>query len=1081
MEWYRRGLVPTLLLFLPLTTASAKDDVDFVRDVQPILRRHCYSCHGEEKQKGSLRLDIRSEAFRGGDSFGPSIISAAPDESPIFQFIADDTADLQMPPDGPALSQTEKLTIQKWIEAGADWPAEADTATIVDRRDHWSFKPVVRKVPPITADPRWPRNAIDNFVLSQLEDAQLRPAPEADRRTWLRRVSLDLTGLPPTSEELAHFLSDSSAVAFETVVDRLLDSPAYGERWGQHWLDVVRYADTDGFEVNTPRTNAWPYRDYVIDALNRDLPYDQFIREQLAGDQFQRDAATGFLVTAAALLPGQIGQDDVSKRIARQDELAEIVINTGESFLGLSIGCARCHDHKFDAISQRDYYAMQAFFAGVRYGDRPIRRDGEEVRVQRLAELLAQDATLQRELENYSPLAQVDSHQESTNAKRNEAEFPATTARFVRMKIETTKLHPNLGSIEPCIDELEIFAADTPDQNVALASFGTLVSASGSRQSPAHQLAHVNDGLYGNNKSWMADSASNAWLLFELPEAMSINRVVWSRDREGQFDDRLPLRFTIEVGASLDQMTPVSSSPELRAAITPTRNIDRFAPLDAIALRFTILATNNLEPCLDELEIFDRQGNNVALASAGAAALSSGDIEPTSQHQLAHVNDGQFGNDRSWISNSSGSGWVEIQFPVSQKIDRVVWGRDRQGKFKDRLPTEYEIHAVLANGMRVKVADASDRLQHENSPPGATAEIVVHSKDRDSATVKNLLATRERYRTEILELQQQEMVFAGQFTSPDTTYLLLRGDSEQPSDEVAPTFLSAFSEQQLPSNAPDAERRLALANWIASPNNPLTARVIANRIWQGHFGMGIVDTPSDFGRSGGKPSHPELLDWLANELVYGGWSLKHLHRLMVLSATYRQSNRIQADAFAVDSDNRLLWRFPSRRLEAESIRDCMVMTSGRMERSMGGPGFDLFGSRGGLNGFPPVESFTSIGLKRLIYAHKVRMERDAVFGAFDCPDAGQSTARRRQSTTPIQALNLFNSNFTLEESQAFAARVANEVGSDIQRQTNRVYQIALGREPDEHEWQLIEPVVREHGLPTLCRVLYNSNEFLFLP
>jgi hypothetical protein len=310
---------------------------------------------------------------------------------------------------------------------------------------------------------------------------------------------------------------------------------------------------------------------------------------------------------------------------------------------------------------------------------------------------------------------------------------------------------------------------------------------------------------------------------------------------------------------------------------------------------------------------------------------------------------------------------------------------------------------------------------------------------------------------------------------------LRRGDPEQPKEEIGPAVPSALGNISLPKNAAEQQRRLTLADWIANPQNPLTARVMVNRIWQGHFGIGLVDTTNDFGRNGTKPTHPELLDWLASEFIRSGWSVKQMHRLIVLSATYRQSSHPDAAAASRDADVRLLWRYPSRRLDGEAIRDSMLAVSDRLNLTMGGPGFDLFDRRGGLTGFHPVESFNSDGLRRMIYAHKIRRERDSVFGAFDCPDAGQSAGRRRESTTPIQALNLFNSRFTMERSRDFAARVHSEAGDDLQSQLRRAYQLALSREPSPGEIADAEPIIKEFGVATLCRVLFNSNEFLVLP
>ena len=383
-------------------------------------------------------------------------------------------------------------------------------------------------------------------MLAKLHQHSLKPSREATRQTWLRRVYFDLIGLPPSPDQVQSFLQDEADNAFEKVVEQLLGSPRYGERWAQHWLDVVRYADTDGFEVNTERANAWPYRDYVIDAFNKDTPYDQFVREQLVGDALQQDAATGFLVTAAALLPGQIGQDDESKRLARQDALAEILINTGEAYLGLSIGCARCHDHKFDPISQRDYYSMQAFFSGVKYGERPIRSPKAEATRQQIESMKAKIADLDLQLSRYEPLAQVnkdvnDSERRSpVNAKRNVDRFAPVTAKSIRFTINKT------NNLEPCIDELEVF--DTAGKNVALASRGTKATASGNAPvSDNHKLEHINDGQYGNAHSWMSSEIGGGWVELTFDQPRTIERVVWGRDRDEKYNDRLAIEYSIEM------------------------------------------------------------------------------------------------------------------------------------------------------------------------------------------------------------------------------------------------------------------------------------------------------------------------------------------------------------------------------------------------------------------------------------------------------------------------------------------------------------------------------------------------------
>jgi hypothetical protein len=422
-----------------------------------------------------------------------------------------------------------------------------------------------------------------------------------------------------------------------------------------------------------------------------------------------------------------------------------------------------------------------------------------------------------------------------------------------------------------------------------------------------------------------------------------------------------------------------------------------------------------------------------------------------------------------------------IEFPAEQTIERVVWSRDRTGRLVDRLATDYLIEAADDSGPWRTLASAGDRRKFNPREKKAPAFSTEGLSPTEAAAAERLVGERKTLDAQLTAATNRQNVFAGKFREPDVIHLLSRGDPEQPKEEVAPAVLSALGTLALAADAPEPARRQTLADWIARPDHPLTARVMVNRVWQGHFGTGLVDTPSDFGRMGAKPSHPELLDWLAREFIRGGWSIKHLQRLIVLSATYRQGIRRDPTAQARDTGARLLWTFPSRRLEAEVIHDSILAVSGRLDLAMYGRGFDLFDKRGGLAGFIPVESYAGEGLRRMIYAHKVRREREAVFGAFDCPDAGQSTSHRRESTTPIQALNLFNSRFTLEQAAAFATDVARAAGADPAREVRLAYQRALGRVPTAEEQAEIVPVVRAQGLAPLCRALFNSNEFLFLP
>ena len=1002
-----RFSIASLLVLVLAHQLRAAEEVDFVRDVRPIFDKHCTQCHGDQEQESGFRLDVKAQAFKGGDNQGPDIIPGKASESPLIQLVKSSDKNRRMPPKGPELTAGEIQLLERWIQQGATWPDGVDRVQLKNLRDHWSFHPV---------QVRGQHSSIDGFIDQRLAEVGLKRSPPADPVSWLRRVSFDLIGLPPTPDEVADFIEQLGSIqaddlsqrelAYRSVVERLLASPRYGERWAQHWLDVVRYADTHGFEVNTERPNAWPYRDYCIAAFNADTPYDRFIEEQIAGDALGQDAATGFLITASVLLPGQIGKDAPSIRLARQDALDEMVNNVSQTFLALSVGCARCHDHKFDPITSRDYYAMQAFVAGVEYEDRELRTPEAEVRKQQALAVRAQVNELDQQLLKFVPLARPGSKPRATSAVENTESFEPRSARFVRFTIHDANLHPSLGLIEPCIDEFEIFTNEASPRNVALASLGTKVSASGSRVSGQHKLEHINDGRPGNARSWMSDTSGRGWVLFELPDIVEIDRIVWSRDRLGKLTDRLPTAYRLEIGTDLDKLQTVVDVPPVRPAVNRKLNTDRFAPRSAKRVRFTILATNSLEPCIDELEVFNSDGANVALASLGTRARTSGNILSADRHDPKYVNDGQYGNSRSWLGNSAGQGWVELEFDQPQTIERVVWSRDREGTFEDRLTTGYriEISSAAEGDQWDLVADSSDRRPWIAGMDLGPTFVLGGLSPEETQQASVLLDRKRKLEGQIKSLETGQLAFAGKFRTPDEIHLLNRGDPEQPLDEVLPTTLSAFESQSLPRETSEQERRVALARWIARADHPLTARVMVNRIWQGHFGKGLVETSSDFGHSGAPPTHPELLDWLANQFVKSGWSIKTMHRSIVLSGTYRQSSQIaHSRATELDADDRLLWRFPSRRLDAEVIRDSMLAISGQLNTKMFGRGYDLFDKRGGLSGFKPIESFRGDGLRRMIYAHKVRREREAVFGAFDCPDAGQSTARRRESTTPIQS------------------------------------------------------------------------------
>ena len=794
---------------------------------------------------------------------------------------------------------------------------------------HWSLEPVRRPVPPALGQAQRPANAVDSFVFAKLAKGGLAPSRLAGRPVLIRRLHLVMLGMHPSPGEVAAFVNDPQPDAWERLVDRVLDDPRLGERWAQHWLDVIRYAETHGFETNQERPNAWPFRDWVVDALNHDLPYDQFVRGQLAGDALGSSTGTGFLVAGPYDL---VKSQDINLTLMqRQNELDGMINTTGTTFLGLTLGCARCHDHKFDPVTQRDYYSLQAIFAGVNHAERMIDQKRNPALAMEQAALESRVDSAKKELTLLE--AGIPRFKPPVNARGNEEIFEPVPARFIRFNIARA------NRAEPCVDELEIFAEG---KNVALASAGARATASGvylDGGNPIHQLALVNDGRYGNSRSWIANSSTNAWVQIELAKPATIGRIKWARDREGRYNDRLAVEYTFEVATEPGQWRTVANSAER----PPTGD-----------------------------------GTQTKL-----------------EYLLAHLKG-------------------EEATKVRQLAKRLAGDEQRLG----------EIHAAM-----------------------------------------------------------RRTVYAGTFRQPEVTHVLHRGDPLAKRDEVGPDGIGALGGALgLAPNAPEQQRRLKLAQWITTPDNPLTARVIVNRLWKHHFGTGLAATLNDLGVNGVRPTHPELLDWLAAELVSSGWSLKRIHRLILTSRAWRQSSQPRKEALAVDGGSRFLWRFPPRRLEAEVIRDNILLATGTLDSRMGGPGFSGFRVEAeNVRHYHPKESYGPADWRRMLYMTKVRQEREPTFGVFDCPDFNQSVPSRSRSTTPLQSLSLLNSPFVLQQAGLLAKRLRHESGADSRAQVARACQLALGREPTREELADASGLVAEHTLEAFCRALFNANEFLFLP
>jgi mono/diheme cytochrome c family protein len=822
-----RAILPLILGVFTPGILTAAEQIDFARDIQPILMKHCTSCHGATKQRSSLRLDSVTAARRGGNS-GPSLVPGKSSESRLILAVNGGNDEVAaMPPKGPRLGASEITLLRAWIDSGAPIPANEKTdKTGSHLSTHWAFQPIRRPELPHVKNPNWCRNAVDRFILARLEKQGIAPSLEADRITLLRRVSLDLIGLPPSPKDIEDFLSDKRPDAYERVVDRLLTSPHYGERWGRLWLDLARYADSNGYSIDSPRS-IWKYRDWVIDALNKDRPFDRFVIEQLAGDLLpgattEQRIATGFHRNTQKNEEGGIDQEQF-----RVESIVDRVNTTGTVFLGLTIGCCQCHDHKFDPLTQREYYQLFAFFNSC------------------------EEPTL---------------------------ELPTLEQLRKRQEVRTR------------IAELE------------------------------KQLKTL-------------DTAT--------PERVAM----WEGSLTPQSRAMLPARV------------------QTILAIAP--NGRNFRQEQAV-----ITAYRNYE--------------QIRHAVGGLG-------QPLNYLAAAHV------------------------------------------------------QAMLTRKMLEK----------------KIAEI-----QKEMPVIPTTLVLQER-------------------KTPRVTNIHLGGDFVRKGAVVSPEVPRVLP----PLSNKEQLTRLDLARWLVDRRNPLTARVAVNRYWQQFFGLGIVETENDFGTQGTPPSHPELLDWLASEFRDGGWSMKHLHRLIATSATYRQSSRHRPELATIDARNRLLARQNRLRLDAEVVRDVALSASGLLNRTIGGPSV-----------YPPqpngVYAFTQIPrnwqastgpdrFRRGLYTYFWRSAPHPDLTVFDAPDAVSTCTRRNRSNTPLQALTLLNDQGFFEFAQALADRILRECPGDDRERMAYGFRLCMGRQLNEREQQTLERLLqnqREAKLhdawTSVTRVLLNLDEFI---
>jgi hypothetical protein len=966
----------------------------FVADVRPILEARCVKCHGPEKQKGGYRLDVKAVALTGGDGSAPNILPGRAAASPLVRYVSGKVEDMRMPPEGEPLTAAEVATLRDWIDAGAEWPDSA-SASVHDPLDWWSLRPIARVAPPPGA-----AHPLDAFVRARLAAEGLRPAPRADARTLARRLYFDLTGLPPTPEELEAFAADPAPDAYARLVDRLLDSPRHGERWARHWLDVVHYGDTHGYDKDKPRTNAWPYRDYVIRALNTDKPYARFVEEQVAGDVLFPGTADG--IEALGLIAAgpwdfighaELPESKIDGKLARHLDRDDMVATVMGTVSSLTVQCAQCHQHKFDPISQEDYYSLQAVFAALDRTDRPYHRD-ERVQARR-------DQLRRRQDEVGSELQSLEA---SLRARAGEA-HAALSRRLEAASASAASLAaPSRGyhsAISPTQDATKWVQVD----------LGSTVEIDRVTLLPAHDPFNGIGAGFGFPVRFKVEASDD-------PEFRTGVHLLWIR-----------YELTFMADFPNPGLTPFSTGG---------------GKDDGIAGRYVRVTATRLAPrrddyilALAELRVTDRSGRNVA-EGRPVTALDSIEAPPR-------------------------------------------WGR-----------------ANLTDGIAPSAPDAAETAALR----GELETLLLAQADEPERRRRQFLrAEAARVEAELKSLPAPDLVYAGGIhrgtgsfrgTGPDggrprPIHVLARGQVTQPGRPVGPGALAALTfapaRFALPPEAPEGERRAALARWLTDPANPLTWRSIVNRVWQHHFGRGLVETANDFGRNGARPSHPELLDWLAGTFRDGGGSLKALHRLIVSSETYRQSAVGDPAAEKVDAGNTLLWRQARRRLEAEAVRDAVLAVSGGLDLTMGGPGWRDFVIERPEHSphyrYDLADPGDPATWRRAIYRFTVRSQTQPWMTSLDCADPSMRVDRRSESLSPLQALALLNNGFMLAQSARFAQRVAAE-RPDLEGQVDRAHALAFGRAPSAAAREKLVAFARREGLPALCRLLYNLNEFTFV-
>lgn len=1001
--------------------------VDFGEQIAPVLAKHCVRCHSPSNKQGDISLATIDDL-----SFNEYVAVGNPDDSYLIELVTSQNGEPPaMPKETKSLSDTEVDLLRQWISEGAKWPddfvvkekAKADSSW-------WAYQPLTVAQPSESSstrslDPDPKAGTVDNFIREKLAKYQLKLSPRADRRTLIRRLSFDLHGLPPTPEAVEAFVEDANPKAYESLVDRMLESPHYGERFAQHWLDIAHYADTHGFERDKRRDNAWRYRDYVIRALNEDKPYNRFLEEQLAGDVLwpnneQSVIATGFLSAGPWDFVGQVEtKSPVLRRSARSLDLDDMATQVMTATMAITVNCARCHDHKLDPISQREYYQLRAVFAGLRREDRVV-----------------SDAALK----------QYELQKQKLTALRNTLDFEKG-----RLEGEGLNLADIVGGGNGLGTGTYRDALDPRNAKVQTRDFGNLGNiVTNNFSSSAFEFI---DGVFipdGENGDAKIPVTSTGITITGLPKTSG---KAWDMIRNGPVaSQHSPELDGIDFTKDGRSLLGLHANAGITFDVAAMRKVARLSDSNEGSLDLESRATLRFTA---KVGYFGAVGNNIADAWVFV--------------------DGRKVAEFRKLRRDEGLQEIDVELPTNARFLTLVSTDGGNG---------YGMDQIGFADPRVKLA----------SPPTLT--------DATRKRIVEIKAQRQQIEKDLEQLGSPPRFYGviTEKTVPEVR-LLTRGNPESPSgDALTPAAFSSLAMLNPDLGTTDtsqSERRARLARWITDPDNPLVRRVIVNRLWQWHFGTGLVDTPSDFGYGGGRPSHPELLDWLAEELVNRNWSLKAMHRLIVTSETYKQvskgrlqpkSNGEILNEFSdnnlgseIDADNRLLWRQNARRIDAESIRDSVLSVSGKLNSKRGGPGFEDFRYQ---DAYAPIYNYVTADdptlWRRSIYRYIVRTTPDRFLTTLDCPDPANLTAKRLTTTTPLQSLALYNNDFMLRQAGYFAERLEREAGNDPEDQIRLAFALAFGRQPLQAETDLARELVEKQGLFTFCRSLLNANEFVYV-